>query len=93
LPPGVSKGAALSAWLDTCPESPDIIVAAGDHHNDLELLAAAHIAVAPEDAAADVLRAAKIIMPSADRDGFAVMAEWLLKWEGTRDEITGSVVL
>lgn len=93
LPPGVSKGSALSSWLETCPESPDIIVAAGDHHNDLELLAAAHIAVAPEDGADDVIRVADVIMPSADRHGFAVMAEWLLKWEGTRDEITGSVVL
>ena len=28
LPPGVSKGAALAAWIDTLPERPELVVAA-----------------------------------------------------------------
>lgn len=93
LPPGVSKGAALSAYLKTLSEAPDVVVAAGDHYNDLELLAAAHLSVAPEDAVEDVLKMARVIMPSADKHGFAALADWLLLWEGTRDEITEPVVL
>ncbi|MBP6331953.1 MAG: HAD family phosphatase [Aminivibrio sp.] len=93
LPRGVSKGAALASWIDTLPERPDLVVAAGDHHNDMELLAMAQISAAPEDAADDVLKIARVIMPSADRHGFAALADWLLEWEKSRYEISSPVVL
>jgi hypothetical protein len=93
LPSGVSKGAALESWLRTLPELPELVVAAGDHHNDLELLSSAAIAAAPEDAAEDVLKIARVIMPSADRNGFAYLADWLLEWEENRYEITSPIVL
>jgi len=93
LPRGVSKGAALASWIGTLSERPDLVVAAGDHHNDLELLAMAHIAAAPEDAADDVLKIARVIMPSAERHGFAALADWLLEWEGSRYKIDAPVVL
>ena len=93
LPRGVSKGAALEAWLKTLPEPPEIIVAAGDHHNDLEMLASAHLAVAPEDAAGEVLRMAHVIMPSADRHGFTFLAQHLLFGENIRGECGTAIVL
>jgi Cof subfamily protein (haloacid dehalogenase superfamily) len=93
LPRGVSKGAALASWIETLSERPELVVAAGDHHNDMELLSSAHIAAAPEDAADDVLKIARVIMPSAGRHGFASLAEWLLEWEGSRYEIASPVVL
>ena len=93
LPPGVSKGAALGAWIDTLEKGPSIVAAAGDHHNDLELLALAHIAAAPEDADDEVLKMAGVIMPSADRHGFSALADWLLEWERDPCEITAPVVL
>lgn len=93
LPPGVSKGRALTKWLESLPNLPDLVVAAGDHHNDLELLQTAHIAAAPEDAAPEVLDIAKIVMPSADRHGFAALADWLLEWERDRPELPSAVVL
>ncbi len=93
LPRGVSKGSALEAWLTTLPEPPEIIVAAGDHHNDLEMLASAHLAVAPEDAAEEILRLAHVIMPSADRHGFSFLADHLLSEEKIRSECGAAIVL
>ncbi|MBL3539576.1 HAD family hydrolase [Aminivibrio sp.] len=93
LPAGVSKGAALASWIETLPERPELVVAAGDHHNDLELLASAHIAAVPEDAAEEVLKVAHVIMPSVARHGFAALSDWLLEWEGSRYEIASPVVL
>ena len=93
LPLGVSKGTALRAWLSMLPERPEIIVAAGDHHNDLEMLAAADLAVVPEDGAEDVLRAADIIMPSPDRHGFAALAALLLREDLPGSNTTRPVVL
>jgi len=93
LPKGVSKGAALEEWLKTLSEPPEIIVAAGDHHNDLEMLASAHLAVAPEDAAEEVLRMAHVIMPSADRHGFSFLAEHLLSEEKILGEYGAAIVL
>ncbi len=93
LPPGISKGAALAAWLETLDKKPSLVVAAGDHHNDMELLASAHLAAAPEDAAGEVLKIADVIMPRADSHGFSSFADWLLEWEKNPCEITAPVVL
>lgn len=93
LPKGVSKGAALQAWLRTLPDPPEIIVAAGDHHNDFEMLALANLAVAPEDAAGEILNMAHVIMPSADRHGFSFLAKHLLSEENIRGECGTAIVL
>lgn len=93
LPPGVSKGAALSAWLASVEKKPLIVAAAGDHHNDLELLACARIAAAPRDAADEVLEMAGVIMPPADMHGFSAFADWLIEWEKNPCQTTGPVVL
>lgn len=93
LPPGVSKGAALASWIETLDRKPSLVVAAGDHHNDLELLASAHIAAAPEDAAEEVLKTTRVIMPPADRHGFSAFADWLLEWEKAPRKISSPVVL
>ncbi|MFA7621826.1 MAG: HAD family hydrolase [Aminobacteriaceae bacterium] len=82
LPLGVSKGAALRRWLDTLTGPPEIVVAVGDHHNDMEMLREADLAAAPCDATIEVLSIADIVMPSADESGFAHLAEWLLEVDG-----------
>lgn len=92
LPAGVSKGAALVRFLKDFPERPDILVAAGDHHNDLTLLEAADVAVAPEDAAEEIVGRADIIMPPVARHGFALLADYLLR-EGVIDRPSKPVVL
>ncbi|HCL79617.1 MAG TPA: haloacid dehalogenase [Synergistaceae bacterium] len=79
LPAGVSKGAALMRFLKGLPERPDILVAAGDHHNDLALFEAADVVAAPEDAAEEIVGRADIIMPSVARHGFALLADYLLQ--------------
>ncbi|MGI6253139.1 MAG: HAD hydrolase family protein, partial [Aminivibrio sp.] len=84
---------ALASWIETLDRKPSLVVAAGDHHNDLELLASAHIAAAPEDAAEEVLKTARVIMPPADRHGFSAFADWLLEWEKAPCEIDSPVVL
>jgi hypothetical protein len=93
LPLGVSKGSALRRWLQTLPQAPEIIVAAGDHHNDLEMLREADVAVVPENAAPEVFDIADVIMPSAKKDGFVYLADWLLHAEIRRDETPSPIVL
>lgn len=82
LPLGVSKGSALRRWLDSLPAKPEIVVAAGDHHNDVEMLKEADLSAAPRDAAAEVLPMADVIIPSANEGGFATLADWLMGMDG-----------
>ncbi|MDI9369540.1 MAG: HAD family phosphatase [Synergistaceae bacterium] len=84
LSPGVSKGSALRRWLDSLSERPEIVVAVGDHHNDVEMLKEADLAAAPLDATPEVLSVADIVMPSAFDAGFARLAEWLLRMDEER---------
>ena len=79
LPQGISKGYALAQLISGGYVSPPkLIVAAGDHLNDFELLSFADIAAVPHDCAPEVLKLADIIMPSALNHGFSFLAELLL---------------
>lgn len=86
VPIGVSKGAALSWYLERLPIAPEVVVAAGDHCNDLALFDEAHIRVAPEDAVPQILERAHIIMPSVKKQGFVHLVDYLLsgRWSDGR---------
>lgn len=76
--PGVSKGSALDRALEHWPARPDLIVAAGDHRNDLELLRRADVAAAPVNACEDVLREADLLYPPAGQGGMKELIDLLL---------------
>jgi Cof subfamily protein (haloacid dehalogenase superfamily) len=78
LPKGVSKGAALKEFVANLPQRPEVIVAAGDHKNDLTMLNYADVAVAPRNASEDALSLAHIVMPAAAESGVSALAEYLL---------------
>ena len=79
LPRGISKGYALEQIIKgRYVEAPGLIVAAGDHMNDFELLSYADIAAVPHDCAPEVLKLADIIMPSALNHGFCFLAKTLV---------------
>jgi HAD superfamily hydrolase (TIGR01484 family) len=75
---GVSKGYALKQLISRgYMEAPELIVAAGDHLNDYELLNYADISAVPHDCAPEVLKLADIIMPSVENHGFSFLAKIL----------------
>ncbi len=82
LPKGISKGSALSRllseFLPPTVSEPKLIVAAGDHQNDLELLKMADIAVIPANAHRALFEHADIVMPLATEHGVSVLIEHLL---------------
>jgi len=81
LPKGVSKGNTLSHFISGLPERPEIIVAAGDHNNDLTMLKFADFAAAPRNAAPAVLSTADFIMPRADEHGICSLVDHILSSE------------
>lgn len=73
----VSKGSALK-WMAThFGLLPQDIGAAGDSDNDLHMLQAAGVAVAPMNAARAVKRSADRVFPSCDEGGMAHAFRWL----------------
>ena len=78
LPKGVSKGSALSRFVSGLPKRPEIIVAAGDHNNDLTMLRYADFAAAPPNATPHVLSVADFIMPRADEHGMCALIDHIL---------------
>ena len=79
LPCGVSKGYALKELIRReYIRLPEIIVAAGDHMNDYELLEYADISVVPHDCAPEILKLADVIMPSVEGNGFSFLAKILI---------------
>jgi len=75
----VSKGYALEQLISRgYIESPKLIVAAGDHMNDYELLSYADISAVPHNCAPEILKLADIIMPSAENHGFSFLAKILI---------------
>ena len=78
LPKGVSKGNALEFYMSTLPRRPEIIVAAGDHKNDLTMLRCADVAVIPSNAAEVLLPLAGVVMPPAAENGISALARYLL---------------
>ena len=66
---GGSKGPA-SLWLASrLGFSPDQMLAAGDNYNDLSMLQAAGISVAPENAVEEVRRNVSFVVPDCCEDG------------------------
>jgi Cof subfamily protein (haloacid dehalogenase superfamily) len=71
LPPGVSKGAALSAVTAHTGIAPDEMIAFGDGLNDVELLAAAGQGVAMGNAHPRLQETADIVIGPHDTDAIA----------------------
>lgn len=91
LPSGVSKGAALKAFCQESGLKFDLIVAAGDHLNDLDLLREADLAVTFRDAPEEVLAAAHLVLPPASCMGFLELCRFLENsGTGSFNEWTGS---
>jgi Cof subfamily protein (haloacid dehalogenase superfamily) len=78
LHPEVSKGAALRKAMEYLGLEPPQVIAFGDSHNDLELLAAAGTGVAMGNASAEVRAAADLVAPSNVEDGIAVVLNAVL---------------
>jgi Cof subfamily protein (haloacid dehalogenase superfamily) len=79
LPKGVSKGNTLSKLISLgFIEKPELIVAAGDHMNDYELLSFAQLAAVPDNCAPEVLKLADIVMPTVQNHGFTFLVETLV---------------
>lgn len=79
LGPGISKGRALEHYLGILGKAPDLLVCAGDHLNDVELLQLADIAAVPADAPREIRRPGQIVFPAAEEGGFAELARRLLE--------------
>ena len=77
-PLGVSKGAALDRLLAELPERPEVIVAAGDHCNDRELLRRADVAASPANAHVTLLREADLVIPPAAECGVRTLIDHIL---------------
>jgi HAD superfamily hydrolase (TIGR01484 family) len=78
LPKEVSKGNALAHFVSNLSERPEIIVAAGDHNNDLEMLRYADVAVTPRNASKNLAPVADIIMPKAVEHGIGALVDHIL---------------
>jgi hydroxymethylpyrimidine pyrophosphatase-like HAD family hydrolase len=76
---GVDKAAALAHLCAALGIQPSRVAAMGDGRNDLPLLAFAGIALAPGNAAAEVLRAADLVTSSNDDDAVAQAVDLLLR--------------
>jgi Cof subfamily protein (haloacid dehalogenase superfamily) len=77
LAAGVSKGAGLRLVMEKLGLLPEEVIAIGDEENDLPMFSVAAHSAAPANAKAQVLKAAKTVIPSCDRDGVAVFLEGL----------------
>ncbi len=93
LPKGVSKGSALDRFVSTLPSRPEIIVAAGDHKNDLAMLNYADIAVAPRNAVGALLSMADIVMPKASDHGIRTLVNHILSPEFRKNKTSGPLFL
>ena len=77
-PLGVSKGSALDRLLAGLPDFPEVIVAAGDHCNDRELLRRADFAASPSNAHESLLREADLVIPPAAEHGLRTLIDRIL---------------
>ncbi|HEY3810622.1 MAG TPA: HAD-IIB family hydrolase [Acidimicrobiales bacterium] len=75
--PQVSKAYALERVCDRLGVGIDQVVAIGDNHNDLSVLAWAGIAMAPANAIPDVLALVARVLPPNSEDGVACLLEEL----------------
>ncbi len=79
IPPEASKGNTLKRFLSLADDPIDVVVAVGDHMNDLELLQVADLRVVVSSAPPQLLEVAHKVIPPAKEAGFAELAQWLLK--------------
>lgn len=63
------KGAAIPALLEACGSADAVVVACGDHLNDLSMFAVAAHSIAPSNAHPEVLESATEVVRSNDEDG------------------------
>jgi hydroxymethylpyrimidine pyrophosphatase-like HAD family hydrolase len=78
-PPLVSKASRLDAVCARLDIDPAEVVAVGDHHNDLSMLAWAGTAMAVANAIPDVLAVVDRTLPSNDAHGVASLLEELVE--------------
>jgi Cof subfamily protein (haloacid dehalogenase superfamily) len=76
--PGVTKAYAVERLCDRLGVSVSEVIAVGDNHNDLPVLAWAATAAAPANAIPEVLAAVDHVLPSNGDDGVAVLLESLV---------------
>jgi Cof subfamily protein (haloacid dehalogenase superfamily) len=74
---GITKAYALERVCNRLGVTRDEVIAIGDHHNDLAVLAWAGQAMAPANAVYEVLAVADRILPANTEDGVAVLLEEL----------------
>jgi len=73
--PGVSKGAALTALAEHLGLSMSAVMACGDSENDMDMLRAAGLGIAMENATAEVLAIADAVTLSNDNCGVSAAIE------------------
>lgn len=78
MAPGVSKSLTLAALLARWELALDDVIAFGDDHNDLDLIAAAGIGVAMGNAIPNLKAAADYVTARNDDDGVALVLEHLI---------------
>ena len=93
LPFGVSKGNALAELLAMQTIHPDIIVALGDHMNDLEMLDKSDLGVCPSNAISQVKAVSRVEYPSDVRVGIPKLVDFLLKNEEYSKNMTNKLIL
>ncbi len=69
LPKGSSKGTALKEYIKLMHLESKKVIAAGDYNNDIEMLSAADIGVAPMNAQPEVKKAADIVLERSSNEG------------------------
>lgn len=75
--PAVSKGVALYKVAEILGMLPERLAAAGDSSNDIEMLGAAGLSIAPDNASTEVKKYADIVVPHCDEGGMAHGFLWL----------------
>jgi Cof subfamily protein (haloacid dehalogenase superfamily) len=79
--PAADKGRALAAAAGHLGVDLDAVVAIGDAHNDLPMLAIAGTAIAMGQADPEVIAAAHLVVPDVDAHGVAVALAAVTGWQ------------
>ena len=69
LPKGSSKGAALKEYVKIMGMEDFKVIAAGDYHNDIEMLQTADVGAATANAQTDVKKSADIVLEKSNEQG------------------------
>lgn len=79
LPKNISKGYCVDFIRENCCREGDMIVCAGDYHNDIEMLSAADIAVCPSNAVDAVKEICDIVLESScEENAMAELIDMIL---------------